>query len=301
MSARRRLRRAVRRAGKRVVFPITHSIGRATGRHYFEDFVRVYPDGFAYSRLGLRRKATREDELIFLNHAKVYRFAAQFVRGKRVADVGCGSGYGCRILKEAGAAKVYGCDVSRHSLRFAERHFGSWAEFSRRSITDLGNWPEELVDVAVCSEVLEHVKEYGLEDRALSELCRILAPGGLLVLGTPNGELLGEHGFLYDEIEPLVRRHFHRFLLFENALVPFEATARSDWHERAAVGRTGIVVSHELDWHEVVVPQGANAEAKLGLDTGRIELDSYSVDTKLLHNTHGWIVLGVKERGTPGR
>jgi len=90
---------------------ITHMIGRATGRYFFEDFMRVYPDGIMYSRLGLKRKAHRNRLTTYLNHRKFYVFASQFVSNKVVADVGCGSGYGCEILHTNGACRVYGCDI----------------------------------------------------------------------------------------------------------------------------------------------------------------------------------------------
>jgi 2-polyprenyl-3-methyl-5-hydroxy-6-metoxy-1,4-benzoquinol methylase len=37
-----------------------------------------------------------------------------------------------------------------------------------------------------------------------------------------SGMVLGGHGSLYDEVAPLTRRHCHRFLLLENALVPLK-------------------------------------------------------------------------------
>jgi len=56
---------------------LAHLLGRVSGRHWKILSVCI-PTAFA------------------LNHLKFYRFAAQFVRGKRVGDIGCGSGYGCR-------------------------------------------------------------------------------------------------------------------------------------------------------------------------------------------------------------
>lgn len=293
------LRRLVRRAGKRVVRPATHAMGRLTGANYFEDYVRVYPGGVVYNRLGVKRQASPAEVRNFRNHVKVYFFASQFVAGKRVADVGCGSGYGCKILRDAGAAAVYGADVSSHAIRFARKHFGREADFSQQTITDLSAYANDFVDVVVCSEVLEHIKEYGLEDRALSELVRIVRPGGILVVGTPNSELLGEHGFSYDEITDLFDLHFGEYCLFENALVPFEPEAREAWERRREHGRVGIVVSSQIDLGETVLPQGANAVLKKGRAPGKLDVAGLTVDTTLLHNTHGWLVLAVKPADQP--
>ena len=293
------LRRRVRRAGKHIVYPVTHAIGRISGRFYFEDFVRVYPDGVAYNRLGLRRRASDDDLRIFRSHVRAYRFAAQFVAGKSVADVGCGAGYGTKILKDAGAAEVHACDISKSSLRFAQQQFGGYATFTRQTVVDLAGYADDCFDVVFSSEVLEHVKEYGREQQALVEMNRILRPGGLLVLGTPNSELLGEHGFWFDEITSLFSSIFREFLVFENAFVPFEPAARRIWEERVASGRVGTIVSSAIDLDDTVVPDGAEPEFKRGLKPGEFEFGGYRVDTRLLHNTYGWIVLAVKTPRMP--
>lgn len=288
------LHRRVRRVGKRAVFPVTHAVGRLTRRFYFEDYIRVYPDGIAYNRLGLRRHASDEDLRIFRSHVRCYRFAAQFVREKTLADIGCGAGYGSKILKESGAAEVHGCDISKASLRFAQERFGEYAHFTRQTVVDLIDYRNDSFDIVLSSEVLEHIKEYGREAHALTEMKRILRPGGLLVLGTPNSELLGEHGFSFDEITSLFESCFDEFVLFENAFVPFEPAARRAWEERVASGRIGTVVSSAIDFHDTVVPAGAEAELKRGTEPGELEFAGHGVDTRLLHNTHGWIVLASK-------
>jgi SAM-dependent methyltransferase len=284
-----KIRALVRTAGKRVVTPVTHAIGRIGGRDYFEDFVRVYPDEIAYNRLGRRRRFTRTDALVFESHRRFYEFAAQFVEGRRVADVGCGSGYGTKILGDAGAASIAATDVSRKALAFAETHFGAYATFTRQSITSLEAYADESFDVVVCSEVLEHVREYGSEGRAVDELRRILRPGGLAVVGTPNAELLGDHGFPFDEIHELFEPRFERFLIYENALVPFTAEARAAWEGRLREGRVGVVLSQTV--REAVAPDGATAVLKEGDPPGRRRFGDYDVDETLLRNTHSWVVL----------
>jgi 2-polyprenyl-3-methyl-5-hydroxy-6-metoxy-1,4-benzoquinol methylase len=285
---------SLRRTAKRIVTASTHFVGRHTRRYYFEDFVRVYPGGIAYNRLGMKRKARPHDLKNLRNHTRFYEFAAQFAPASRVIDVGCGSGYGCRILHEAGATEVHGCDVSRHALRFARTHFGEHVSFTEQSITDLTAYPDGFADVVLSSEVLEHIKEYGLESRAMDELRRVTRPGGLILVATPNSELLGEHGFSWDELSSLVGAHFTEFRIFENALVPFEASARHAWEERAASGRTGFIVSEQIVLEETVVPDGLSAELKRGQAPGDLEFSNRTIDTRRLHNTHSWVVLAVR-------
>lgn len=260
--------------------------------------MRVYPGGVAYTRLGRQRAASETERRIFENHLRVYAFAAQFVAGKRVADVGCGSGCGSELLAKAGAAEVLGSDLSRHAIAYAQRHFGSSASFSRQSAADLDSYADGLVDVVVSSEVLEHLKDYGLERRGLAEAARILRPGGLLVLGTPNAELLPGHGFSYDELSSLFPGPFAAWCLVENALVPHSRAGTAAWEERVRSGRIGRIATASIVPADAVVPPGVRPELKqAGEPAAALEFAGRLVDTTLLHNTHSWLVLAVKAGG----
>lgn len=279
-----------------LIEPITHAIGRVSGRFYVEDYIRVYPDGFTYLPLGLRIRSSEEGVRNFKNHAKFYSFAAQFVPGRSVLDAGCGSGYGCEILKRTGASMVSGRDMSAHAIRFAQARFGQFAEFRREGITDLRSCANNSFDVVVSSEVLEHVKEYGKAGDALDELTRVARPGGLLVVATPNAELMKNHGFTYDEIQSLFGQRFNTWLLIENALVPFDEEQRRRWEERLNLGRVGLVISEKLNLAETVHPNGLTPMVKKGVEPGSISWGGLRIDLSLLHNTHSWVALAIKDR-----
>lgn len=248
------------------------------------------------NRLGRRIVPTRNEINNYLNHRKFYEFAAQFVEGRRVVDVGCGSGYGCEILAGAGAAGVHGCDVSERAVAYARDRFRGVADFRVQGITDLRGYAAGSFEVTVSSEVLEHIEEYGREDDAVRELKRVTAPGGVLVVGTPNVELTDDHGFTFDEIDALFRRHFRDYVVFENALVPFGAR-RELWAARQREGRTGVVVSERIDLDQTFLPGGEAAEVKTGLAPGTFRVGGVEVDTTLLHNTHSWVVIAVAPAG----
>ncbi|MBN2413243.1 class I SAM-dependent methyltransferase [candidate division KSB1 bacterium] len=272
---------------------VTHFIGRVSRRFYFEDYVRVYPGQWVYTRFGRKRQAQKNDLNNYLNHRKFYHFATQFVRGKSVVDVGCGSGYGCEILSQAGAEKVVGCDISGYALRFARHRYGGIAQFKKLGITDLKAFADSSFDVTISSEVLEHIKEYQQEDRAIKELKRITRKGGIIVIGTPNSEMLGEHGFSFDEIKKLFAANFKSFCLFENALLPFGEN-RLTWKERLKTGQTGVIISQRIDLSETVLPEDTGAELKSGLEPGYYQFGHNNINTKLLHNTHSWIIVAIK-------
>ena len=263
--------------------------------YYFADYKRVYPDGIAYYTFGIRRRGTKTDLLNFRNHLKFYQFAAQFVKGKKVADAGCGSGYGCDALSRAGAAQVFGMDASKKSVEFATLHYGTSAKFTRQTITDMNGYPDDLVDVSMSSEVLEHIKEYSMENKALLELKRITKRKGLIVVATPNAEMLHDHGFYYSEMKALFQKHFSKFCIFENALLPF-GEAKEKWEKRLEQGEVGIVVSQNINLDETIVKKGWTPQIKHGIGPGKYKFADWEFDTNLLHNTHSWIVLAVNEK-----
>jgi len=115
-------------------------------------------------------------------HRSRYRFAAQFVAGKRVLDVACGSGFGLGMLRAAGAWPI-GVDYDARTLGDIKREHRQ----SSLVTADAARLPlaPATLDTVVSFETIEHVPDA----RALvRELRRVLRPGGRLVLSTPNRE-----------------------------------------------------------------------------------------------------------------
>ncbi len=126
-------------------------------------------------------------ELVHAEHLARYLLAAGLSTGGRVLDVACGEGYGTDMLARAGAEAVVGVDVDGATIeRAAKRYSG---DFRRADITALP-FEDASFDLVVSFETIEHVVD---ADAALSELERVLAPDGLLLISTPN-----THEYLVD-------------------------------------------------------------------------------------------------------
>ena len=132
-----------------------------------------------------RERLTPEESTGFeINeHLSRYQFAAAFVDGRRVLDVGCGKGYGTRMLEQAGAAAVVGVDASEEAVQYARGSAaGAAATFEVGSLPHLP-FPDSSFDVVVMLEVIEHVQDMASSLRAIR---RVLTEDGILVLSTPN-------------------------------------------------------------------------------------------------------------------
>ncbi|MDB5694498.1 MAG: 3-demethylubiquinone-9 3-methyltransferase [Sphingomonas bacterium] len=108
--------------------------------------------------------------------------AASFtpLAGKRALDMGCGAGLLAEPLARMGAA-VTGVDASAEVIAVARAHAGSLAIDYR--VGGVEAVAGERFDLVTSLEVIEHVVDPGV---FVHGLAAALAPGGLLVLSTPN-------------------------------------------------------------------------------------------------------------------
>ncbi|MGH2916727.1 MAG: class I SAM-dependent methyltransferase [Solirubrobacteraceae bacterium] len=137
------------------------------------------------------------------------RFALDRVRPRdRVLDLGCGEGDLAARLAGTGAI-VTGVEVAQRALdRARARHPELAPTLALAPIDGPLPFDDGSFDVVLASEVIEHVAD---TERWLSEVWRVLAPGGRLALTTPShgrarllvggierfSEPLGDHLHLY--------------------------------------------------------------------------------------------------------
>jgi 2-polyprenyl-6-hydroxyphenyl methylase/3-demethylubiquinone-9 3-methyltransferase len=101
--------------------------------------------------------------------------------GRRVLDAGCGGGLVARELAAAGA-EVVGVDRSLGSLGVARRAVGTRFRPAQGRLERLP-FADGSFDAVVAADVLEHLPDL---PAAVTELARVLAPGGSLVFDTVN-------------------------------------------------------------------------------------------------------------------
>jgi malonyl-CoA O-methyltransferase len=139
-------------------------------------------------------------------HVKVILDHFGDLTGKHVLDVGCGKGRFARILKERfPGAEIWGLDISPEMLKYVPADIHARAGL----MTELP-FPDAEFDCVYATESLEHAVEI---DKAVGEMCRVLKPGGRLVIIDKNAEHFGrletpawEKWFHRKELESLLRR-----------------------------------------------------------------------------------------------
>ena len=140
-------------------------------------------------------------------HVKLIREYLGALAGKRVLDVGCGKGRFARVFHEQEPeAELWGLDISEAMLKYVPEGIRTRAG----SMTELP-FETEFFDGAYATESLEHAVEI---EKAVSEICRAVKPGGRIAIIDKNAEQWGklktpewERWFTRRELERLLRRH----------------------------------------------------------------------------------------------
>lgn len=103
---------------------------------------------------------------------------AAFLQGARALDAGCGGGRNAIAMARLGAREVHGIDIGANGIADARARAEGMrnVSFQVASLTDIP-FPDAHFEVVWCAGVLMHTAD---EARVLSELARVLKPGGTI-------------------------------------------------------------------------------------------------------------------------
>jgi SAM-dependent methyltransferase len=133
---------------------------------------KFYSDNPAYARSLAEIEAAA--------YAKYVDALARAGGRDRILDAGCGIGTAVSLLLGRGA-DAYGCDISSDFVNSAAQTNGP--RFALINEDGSFSYEDASFRAAGSLNVLEHVEQ---PSRFLDEVCRVIMPGGTLVLATPN-------------------------------------------------------------------------------------------------------------------
>lgn len=165
-----------------------HAQCSSCGYEHFSDeastvFSRLYQDDSDY--IADLEISSDHRSLLQWSHGK----AIDYIRkscpsGATVLDIGCFNGFFVRELVDRGFDAT-GVDFNEAAVAFGHDNYGLADRISTQSIEDMVA-EDRKYDVITLFEVIEHLPSFG---RLLELLNLCLAPGGVLIISTPNAHM----------------------------------------------------------------------------------------------------------------
>jgi toxoflavin synthase len=111
-------------------------------------------------------------------------------RGKAVLDVACGEGFYTRLIREWGAARVTGVDLSQGMIDLAQRQEGQHQLGVEYAVADARELSEtDPFDLAVAAYLLNYARTRDELQSICDGIARSLKPGGRFVTVNCNPAL----------------------------------------------------------------------------------------------------------------
>jgi SAM-dependent methyltransferase len=129
----------------------------------------------------LERMLANEADMAFRRRVPILLDYLELRNGARVLDCGCGMGFDLMVMSRLWNLQLVGLDTDAERLRWARDH-GIEAQLVEGDAQRLP-FPDASFDAVLMTEVLEHLPD---DDAALSEVMRVLKPGGVLALSVPH-------------------------------------------------------------------------------------------------------------------
>jgi len=131
-------------------------------------------------------RGMEERKPLFLRHILHYEYIIDYIKNKKVLDVGCGNGYGSYLMSKY-AKEVIGIDISSKCIKYAEKNYKREnLKFILMDALELDkNFSSQFFDIIVAMEFIEHLNN---PLKFLKIAYELLKERGGLILSTPNKE-----------------------------------------------------------------------------------------------------------------
>ena len=146
------------------------------------------------------------DYQVIYEHYHRYLWAATLLApGSKVLDLASGEGYGSQLLASLGHT-VTGVEFDPAAVAHAKKTYPD-VSFEAGDMRKLGDHLADF-DAVICFEALEHIVEH---DELIAGVRKVLKPGGLFVVSTPDKDVYGghSHGEAHDDEHDHGANPFH--------------------------------------------------------------------------------------------
>jgi ubiquinone/menaquinone biosynthesis C-methylase UbiE len=157
-----------------------------------------WEQGFFYTKFGnIEKTYGRDFEELRLRDISLFTLGS--IKGKRVLDIGCGTGLYSLTFLKLGAQEVCGQDLSQDYIDLNSKNakrlnfdnfVGKVGDCSSLQFED------NSFDLVFCGDVFEHIDD-SLKEKFIAEAYRVLKPGGIFTLKTPNKSYLKVTNYLH--------------------------------------------------------------------------------------------------------
>lgn len=145
-----------------------------------------------------------------------YEYAIDFIKGKRVLDVGCGNAYGTALMAK-NANEITGLDYDQSTIDSNKETYKDIGNlnFQRGTIPPLP-FEDNSFDVITAFQFIEHIEK---RNDFLKDCIRVLKPGGKVLVTTPNIKKslarnpFHVHEYTFDEMKNEIKSYTAQFEL----------------------------------------------------------------------------------------
>ncbi len=126
----------------------------------------------------------------------LFLFTLGDVKDKRILDIGCGEGAYLDIIAKWGG-QIFGQDINSEYVNKALKNLKEKGHSADIKVGTAAKilFNDNCFDAVFAADLFEHMS-YDEKNRAISEVYRVLKPGGLFVIKTPNFDYLKMSSFL---------------------------------------------------------------------------------------------------------